>query len=72
MTVTSLGNGDFQLDWSQRRGLYYKVRRTPDLENFTDETVFSRAFDDRASAVVSPTMPAIPVEFFDVMQSDAK
>ena len=70
LTVTHLGNLQFRLDWRQYRGLFYKVRRGPDLQNFTDPLPFVRATNDRATMLVAPGFPTPEKEFYDVVQSE--
>ncbi len=72
LTVTPMPNSQYRLDWTQRRGLFYKVRRTPDLENFADEFAFVRASEDRASHTISLPFPTPPREFYQVEQSGSE
>jgi hypothetical protein len=69
-TVTPLPNFRFRLDWRQHRGLFYKVRRTSDLQNFTDEFPLVRATDDRASYNIDLPFPTPDREFYQVQQSE--
>ena len=55
-------------DWTQRRGLFYKVLRTRDLENFVDETFFERATDERGTHTISPL--GQPREFYRIEQGE--
>ena len=68
LTITALPNSEFRLEWTQRRGLFYKVRRSDDLQNFTDESAYARAADDRASYTISSPVPVR--EFYQVQQSE--
>ncbi|MBL49232.1 MAG: hypothetical protein CMP28_09780 [Roseibacillus sp.] len=72
LTVTPMPNGQYRLDWTQRRGLFYKVRRTGDLENFTDEFPFERASQERASHSISLPFPTPEREFYQVEQSGSE
>ena len=68
LTVTLVGESEVRLDWTQRRGLFYKVLSTSDLENFSDVTAFERAAADRGSYTISPigSSPA----FFRIEQAE--
>ena len=72
LTLTPLPNFQFRLDWTQRRGLFYKVRRTGDLENFTDEFPLVRASEDRGSYLLSLPFPTPAREFYQVQQSGSE
>ena len=68
LTVTRLAEDELRLDWTQRRGLFYKVLRTSDLENFVDETFFERATDERGTHTISPL--GQPREFYRIEQGE--
>ncbi len=68
LTVTRLAEDELRLDWTQRRGLFYKVLRTSDLENFVDETFFERATDERGTYTISPL--GLPREFYRIEQGE--
>ncbi|RCL33462.1 MAG: hypothetical protein DBX00_11785, partial [Verrucomicrobia bacterium] len=68
LTVTRLAGDELRLDWTQRRGLFYKVLRTSDLENFVDETFFERATEERGTHTISPL--GQPREFYRIEQGE--
>ena len=70
LTVTPLPGSQFRLDWTQHRGLFYKVRRSGDLQGFTDEFPFVRASEDRASYTISLPFPNPAREFYQVEQAE--
>jgi len=63
-----LAGDELRLDWTQRRGLFYKVLRTSDLENFVDETFFERATEERGTHTISPL--GQPREFYRIEQGE--
>jgi hypothetical protein len=68
LTITPLAGAGFRLDWTQRRGLFYNVRRSDDLQSFADETSYARAFNDRGSYTVSSPDPGRT--FYQVQQAE--
>ncbi|NIP98734.1 MAG: vanadium-dependent haloperoxidase, partial [Akkermansiaceae bacterium] len=68
LTVTPLPDHRFRLDWPQYRGLFYRVRRGPDLQGFEELLPFARATGDRASLTVTPADSA-PQEFYQVTRA---
>ena len=68
LTVTRVAGDELRLDWTQRRGLFYKVLRANDLENFVDETPFERATEDRGTYTISPLGQAR--EFYQIEQGE--
>ncbi|MDP7106947.1 MAG: vanadium-dependent haloperoxidase, partial [Roseibacillus sp.] len=70
LTVTPLPGSRVRLDWTQHRGLFYKVRRSSDLQGFTDEFSFVRASEDNASYTISLPFPNPVREFYQVEQSE--
>lgn len=71
VTITSLPNSKFRLDWRQHRGLFYKVRRSGNLVDFQDEAPFVRATSDRGTHTISLPFPPPAKEFYQVQQSSA-
>lgn len=55
--VRAVGNGDLELSWSATRGLYYKVRKSSEMntDSFTDATGWTQATTTKESIIVSPT-----------------
>ena len=68
--MTQLTNSQFRLDWTQHRGLFYKVRRSSDLQGFTDEFPLVRASENRASYTINLPLPSPAREFYQVEQSE--
>jgi len=69
LTVTPLTDSRLRLDWTQHRGLFYKVRRSGDLQGFKDEFPFVRAAEDRASYTINLPLPSPARDFYQVEQS---
>ena len=68
LTVTRLAADEVRLDWTQRRGLFYKVLKTNDLQSFVDETPLERARDVRGSYTINSPVPAR--QFYQIEQGE--
>ena len=67
-SVTRLAADEVRLDWTQRRGLFYKVLKTNDLQSFVDETPLERARDVRGSYTINSPVPAR--QFYQIEQGE--
>ena len=68
LAVTRLAGDEVRLDWTQRRGLFYKVLKTNDLQSFVDETPLERARDVRGSYTINSPVPAR--QFYQIEQGE--
>ena len=68
LAVTRLAGEEVRLDWTQRRGLFYKVLKTNDLQSFVDETPLERARDVRGSYTINSPVPAR--QFYQIEQGE--
>ena len=70
LRITALSNQSFRLDWSQFRGLNYRVRRSGGLDGFTDELPYARANDVLGTHTLELTPPIPQRLFFHVEQAE--
>lgn len=70
LEMTHLSGAEFRLDWTQYRGLRYRLRSSEGLQVFTDELPFFRATDDRASHTIHLLDPTPERLFFHVEQAE--
>ncbi|MEM7144160.1 MAG: vanadium-dependent haloperoxidase [Verrucomicrobiota bacterium] len=71
VNLTTLPDGNVKVEWTQYRGLFYKLHSSPDLTNgnFTGEFPLYRASSDRASHPLGGPAPLPRNEFFRIEQS---
>lgn len=69
MTITRLSPSVVRLDWTQFRGLFYRVQRGSGLDNLDDVTTSERATNDRRGTLLLVPFPQPKQEFFRILQS---
>lgn len=67
--ITRLSDAVVRLDWTQFRGLFYRVQRGTGLDDFQDASLPERATNDRRGTLLIVPNPRPNQEFFRVLQS---